>query len=90
MGVPALLVLARYAVTVGERERRYGSEGFFAAATRAAGPLSFGEVGPYADQRLDGRDSELTCVCSRTGVSIGPWHAYPAAEGHADERGADL
>ena len=26
------------------------------------------------------RDSELTCVCSRTGVSNGPGDSYPAAE----------
>ncbi len=27
-----------------------------------------------------GRDSELTCVCSRTSVSNGPGDSYPAAE----------
>ncbi len=31
------------------------------------------------DQWLGGRDSELTCVCSRTGVSNGPGDSYPAA-----------
>ncbi len=32
------------------------------------------------DQWLGERDSEQTCVCSRTGVSNGPGDSYPAAE----------
>ncbi len=32
------------------------------------------------DQWPGGRDSELTCVCSLTGVSNGPGDSYPAAE----------
>jgi hypothetical protein len=36
------------------------------------------------DQWLGGRDSELTFVCSRTGVSNGPGDSYPAAERHAN------
>ncbi len=43
-----------------------------AVTLRGSGPVS----GPVAG----GRDSELTCVCSRTGVSIGPGDSYPAAE----------
>ncbi len=36
------------------------------------------------DQWPGGRDSELTCVCSRTGVSNGPGDSYPAAERRAN------
>ncbi len=36
------------------------------------------------DQWLGGRDSELTCMCSRTGLSNGPGDSYPAAERHAN------
>jgi hypothetical protein len=57
-----------------------GSLRFIAAVTRTAGLRPFGGAGLCVDQWLGGRDSELTCVCSRTGVSIGPGDSYPAAE----------
>ncbi len=61
-----------------------GSRGFIAAVTRTAGPPSFGGAGLCVDQWLGWRDSELTCVCSRTGVSNGPGDSYRAAERHAE------
>ncbi len=36
------------------------------------------------DHWLGGRDKELTCVCSRAGVSIGLGDSYPVAESHAN------
>jgi hypothetical protein len=39
---------------------------------RTAGPRAFGRAGQCANRKLGGRDSELPCVCSRTGVSNGP------------------
>jgi hypothetical protein len=62
------------------RRRHHQLPGFIAAVTRTAGPRPFGGAGLWVDQWLGGRDSELTCVCSRTGVSIWPGDSYPAVE----------
>ncbi len=48
------------------------SQGSIAAVIRTAGPDPSGGRACVRTGRLDGRDSELTCVCSRTGVSSGP------------------
>jgi hypothetical protein len=44
-----------------------------AATLRGSGPV----CGPVAD-------SEVTCVCSLIGVSIGPGDSHPAAESHTN------
>ncbi len=68
-----------------------GSLGFIAAVTRTTGQRPFGGVGQCADQRLGGRDSELTCVYSLTCVSNWQGDSYPAAQSHANVLGeADL
>jgi hypothetical protein len=60
------------------------SWGFIAAVTRTARLRSFGGVGLCADQRLGGRDLQLTCVCSLAGVSNGQGDSHPAEESHAN------
>ncbi len=62
------------------RRRHHRLPGFIAAVTRTAGQRPFGGEGLRVDQWPGGRDLELICVCSRTGLSIGPGDSYPAAE----------
>ncbi len=66
-----------------------GAQGFIAAVTRTAGPRPFGGAGLCVDQWLGGRDSELTCVCSRTGVSNGPGDSYPVEDSAATDVSSD-
>ncbi len=79
-GRPGWALLTRYAIgydTIGSRR-------FIAAVTWSAGPRPFGGAGLFAEQWLGGRDSELTCVCSRIVLSNGLGDSYPAAESHAN------
>jgi hypothetical protein len=66
------------------QRRHHQLQGIHRLVTRTTGPRSSGGAGLWVDQWLGGRDSELTFVCSRTGVSNGPGGSYPAAESHAN------
>ncbi len=64
-------LLTCYAI---EDDTIISSRGFITAVaqTQTAAPRPFKGAGLCAVLRLAGRDSELVCVCSRTGVSIEP------------------